>query len=246
MTADQDGVDRAPAGLSGPLPPPRRQLALHTFGVVLLGVLAAAALYVGAAGTGPTAADAAALDESIELRSGGLTLFATVLTHAGSTASMAVLALLVALWSLYHGRRVDAALVFGAMAGASLLFRGLKLLIDRPRPPLVSRLADVASESLPSGHATMSMVVIGTLVVLAWAGLGRAARGTMVAAAAVWVGGVGATRIYLGVHWFSDVVAGWLVGGAWLATCVAAWSWWRARRPTPRPTPPATNGTFVL
>lgn len=239
--ADEGGHDRAPAGLSGPLHPPRRRPALHAFVVVLLGVLAAAALYVGTAGAGPTGADVAALDESIELRSGDLTTVATVLTHAGSTASMAVLALLVALWLRYRGRIVDAVLVFGAMVGASIVFLGLKLLIDRPRPPLVSRLVDVTTESLPSGHATMSVVVIGTLVVLARAGLGRAARVAMVAAAAVWIGGVGATRIYLGVHWFSDVVAGWLVGGAWLATCVVAWSWWRARRPAP----PATNGTFV-
>jgi undecaprenyl-diphosphatase len=51
----------------------------------------------------------------------------------------------------------------------------------------------------------------------------------MVAAAALWVGAVGMTRVYLGVHWFSDVVAGWLVGGAWLAICAAVWSGGRAR-----------------
>jgi len=231
--ADQDGHDQTPAGLSGPLHPRRRQPALHPFVVVLLGILAAAVLWVGAVHIGPTAADATALGESIELRSGGLTAFATVLTYAGSTVSMAVLALVVALWLLYRGRRVDAVLVFGAMAGASLVFRGLKLLIDRPRPPLESRLVDVTNESLPSGHATMSVVVIATLVVLAWAGLGHAARVVMIAAAAVWIGGVGATRIYLGVHWFSDVVAGWLVGGAWWAICVVVWSWWRARHPAP-------------
>jgi undecaprenyl-diphosphatase len=115
------------------------------------------------------------------------------------------------------------------MAGAQLTFRGLKELLDRPRPPADGRLVHAVSESLPSGHATTAVVVVGTLVVLAWQGRTRAARTGMVAAAAIWVGAVGLTRIYLGVHWFSDVIAGWLVGGAWLAVCMVAWSWWRAR-----------------
>jgi undecaprenyl-diphosphatase len=90
----------------------------------------------------------------------------------------------------------------------------------------------MTNESLPSGHATMATVVIGTLVVLAWAGRSVRARVVMTVAAVLWVGAVGATRIYLGAHWFSDVVAGWLVGSAWLALCVAIWSWWRAKHPT--------------
>ncbi len=53
----------------------------------------------------------------------------------------------------------------------------------------------------------------------------------MLAAAALWVGAVGATRVYLGVHWLSDVLAGWAVGAAWLALCVLAWKRWYARHP---------------
>jgi undecaprenyl-diphosphatase len=77
----------------------------------------------------------------------------------------------------------------------------------------------------------MSTVVVGTVVVLAWAGRSVLARAAMVVAAAAWIGAVGATRVYLGVHWVSDVLAGWAVGAAWLALCVTVWSRWRARVP---------------
>ncbi|OLS99691.1 hypothetical protein BJF90_38465 [Pseudonocardia sp. CNS-004] len=164
-----------------------------------------------------------------ESRTDLLTAAAVVVTHLGSTLAMAVVALVtgVRLW-LAH-RRADAVFVVGAMTGAQLAFRGLKELLDRPRPPEDGRLVHAVSESLPSGHATTAIVVIGTLVVLAWPARPPVARARLLAAAALWVGAVGLTRVYLGVHWFSDVLAGWLVGGAWLAICVTAWSWWRAR-----------------
>lgn len=210
--------------------PRRTRLSIATLSVLLLGVAAFAALYVAAATTGPTPADAAALQGSLALRTADLTTVAVELTNVGSTVSMAVLALLVGGWLLVRRRVSDAVLVVGAMVGGAVLFRGLKLLIDRQRPPELTRLVAETNESLPSGHATMSMVVIGTLVVLAWAGRGPRGRIVMVAAAALWVGAVGLTRIYLGVHWFTDVVAGWLVGATWLAVCVVAWSWWARRR----------------
>jgi undecaprenyl-diphosphatase len=107
------------------------------------------------------------------------------------------------------------------MATAGLVFTVIKRAFDRARPPVADRLVTVGNESLPSGHATMSMVVIGTIVVLSWRFLAGWRRTVLVVLGVAWV--------YLGVHWFSDVIAGWLVGAAWLAICATVWGWWRAR-----------------
>ncbi|OLT18582.1 hypothetical protein BJF78_00060 [Pseudonocardia sp. CNS-139] len=117
--------------------------------------------------------------------------------------------------------------MLAAAAGSIGLFNLLKVLLDRPRPPLLGQLVAAENESLPSGHATMAVAVVGSLVALAWAARGPAARVAMVTAAAAWAAAVGGSRVYLGVHWFSDVVAGWLVGAAWLAVCGAVWSRYR-------------------
>ena len=194
-----------------------------------LGLLAAVALWAAFTGVGPAVLDRPALGEAIEERTVGLTAVAVVVTNLGSTVAMAVLAVAVGAWCWWYGRRADAVLAVGAMAGASVVFRVLKEIIDRTRPPLEDRLVAANNESLPSGHATMSVVVIGTIVVLVWSGLARAGRVALVAGAALWVGAVGATRVYLGVHWVSDVLAGWAVGAAWLALCVAVWLRWRDR-----------------
>jgi membrane-associated phospholipid phosphatase len=196
-----------------------------------LGLLACAALWAAFTGVGPAKLDGAALAESIEDREGGLTAVAVVVTNLGSTVAMAVLAVVVGAWCWWRGRRGDAVLAVGAMAGASLVFRVLKAVLERSRPPLADHVVPVLNESLPSGHATMSIVVLGTIVVLAWSDRTVIERTALVAAAGLWVAAVGATRVYLGVHWLSDVLAGWAVGAAWLALCVAVWMRWRARQP---------------
>lgn len=238
MTQERRAEPDADAG-----PPDRRSWLSLVVLLLVLGGAALGALWFAAAAAGPTPADAAALRESLEVRSPDLTAIAVALTEVGGTVVMAVVALLAGGWLLARGRRADAVFVVGAMAGGAALFRSLKVLIDRSRPPELSRLVAETNESLPSGHATMAMVVIGSLVALAWAGRTATARATMVAAAAVWIGAVGATRVYLGVHWFSDVVAGWLVGATWLTVCVLAWQWWppgthfgtKVRSRAPRP-----------
>lgn len=203
--------------------------ALPAVALLALGAAAVAVLYAGGSAMGPTPADAEALRESLQLRTPDLTAAAVVLTDVGGTVSMTVLALLVGAWSYARGRVPDAVLAVGAMAFGAAIFQVLKVVIDRQRPPELTRLVMETNESLPSGHATLSMVVIGTLVALGWAGRGPLGRVAMVVAGALWVGTVGLTRIYLGVHWLTDVVAGWLVGATWLTVCVVVWSWWRRR-----------------
>lgn len=236
MARPTDPDDR-PAGLNGPAPLTGPRPAAGVVVAVLLGIGALAGLWAAFSGVGPARLDAAVLDGSVESRTDVLTAAAVAVTHLGSTAAMAVLAVVVGARLWFLDRRADAVFVVGAMAGAQVVFRVLKELLDRPRPPVDGRLVHAASESLPSGHATTAIVVIGTLVVLAWPGRTARVRAGMVVTAALWVGAVGLTRLYLGVHWFSDVVAGWLVGGAWLAVCVAAWSWWRARAGAARAVP---------
>lgn len=209
----------------------RRSLLLTSGLAVVLVALAAALTWAAFAGVGPADSDRAALVTAIDDRSPGLTDAAVVFTTIGSTAAMAVLAGVVGVVLWVRGRRSDGVWLIATTATASAVFTLVKRVLDRPRPPEAVRLVEVGNESLPSGHATMSAVVIGALVVLAWPAMHGATRRLVVLAAVLWIGGVGATRIYLGVHWFSDVLAGWATGFAWLAVCTGVLLWWRSRSP---------------
>jgi undecaprenyl-diphosphatase len=235
QAADEAGrePDAPPAGLDTPLPVTTPRPGRTVLVAVLLLLAAGGAMWAALDTVGPGRIDARFLGEAVESRSGGLDTAAVTITEVGNTFAMALLATLVGIWCWARGRRADAVFVVGAMAGAAGLFRGIKILVDRPRPPALAQVVRETNESLPSGHATMSTVVIGSLVVLAWSGRSNATRVAMVVAAGLWVGAVGSTRIYLGVHWFSDVLVGWLLGAAWLAVCAATWSWWRRRAAQP-------------
>jgi len=110
-------------------------------------------------------------------------------------------------------------LVLAASWGGLLLIGVLKAAFDRPRPTVVPRLVEVSSPSFPSGHAMLSAVVyltVGTLVAQLF---GRRRERTYVLAVAVGLAVlIGLTRLYLGVHYPTDVLAGLLVGFSWSLT----------------------------
>ena len=96
----------------------------------------------------------------------------------------------------------------------------LKLGYGRPRPPAAEQLIPETGFSLPSGHTVDATVVLGVLaLVLVVRTASRRRRAAIVAAATVTITAAGAGRVYLGVHWATDVVTGWLLGAAWVALC---------------------------
>ncbi|MDB5538961.1 MAG: Membrane-associated phospholipid phosphatase, partial [Devosia sp.] len=105
------------------------------------------------------------------------------------------------------------------------LSTGLKILFNRPRPDLGAA-ATVFTASFPSGHATLSAVVFLTLGALLADSIQRPAlKVYFIALSIVLAVIVGISRIYLGVHYPTDVIAGWALGGAWALLC---WVGWRA------------------
>ena len=167
----------------------------------------------------------------IEHRTPWLTTVMNVVSLVGTTAVLAVLALLVTGWLAVRRRWPDAVLVAVTTAGAGVLVPLVKNLVARPRPPVADRLVVETNWSYPSGHSLGATAVVGVLTVVLVARLDkRTARVLAMAAAVVLVAAIGVGRVYLGVHWPSDVLAGWLVGGLWLAICHALTSRWRRTR----------------
>ena len=165
-------------------------------------------------------------DAFIAWRTSGRSQFFWAVTLLGNVAVLAALSVsavvLLALW----GERARAALVAGGMAIGWGISQAAKIIVDRARPPAADALIALpSSASMPSGHAFNTLVFLGLLVYLVfrWRD-GRAAAAAVSAAvvAAVVAGLIGVSRVYLGVHWLSDVLGGWSLGGAWLAVLLAA------------------------
>ncbi len=133
---------------------------------------------------------------------------------------------------LFHRRWKHAFVLLGTVLLAFASSEGMKALYGRPRPDLVPHGSNVYSASFPSGHSTLSTATFLTLAVLiASLEESRRAKVMVYALAVLILVTVGLSRIYLGVHWPSDVVAGWCLGSAWafLAWVVLRWIGGRTR-----------------
>ncbi|MEP9352923.1 phosphatase PAP2 family protein [Xanthobacter sp. KR7-65] len=147
-------------------------------------------------------------------------------TALGGTGVLTLLTLLVLAFLTMTRKRHAALLVAFSVAGGTLLSQILKWGFDRPRPDLVPHGMSVYSQSFPSGHAMLSAVVYLTLgALLARTQARTGVKVFLLASAAILTVIVGISRIYLGVHWPTDVLGGWALGAAWACSCWLLMLW---------------------
>jgi undecaprenyl-diphosphatase len=142
------------------------------------------------------------------------------ITSLGSYTVVTLITLAVIGYLLIDGKSGAAVLVVASVGGGAAVSSLLKLGIDRPRPDLVAHLVEVNTASFPSGHATLAAVTyltLGTLLSRVESRWSTKVYILTVAVALTLL--IGISRVYLGVHWPTDVLAGWCVGSAWAMLC---------------------------
>lgn len=141
-------------------------------------------------------------------------------TGLGGHAVLGLVTLATLAYLVMTGRRATALLVLAAIGGGMVLSAGLKVGFERPRPDLVPHGTRVYTASFPSGHAMLSAITYLTLgALIARTQALRRVKSLFLGLAVSLTVIVGCSRIYLGVHWPSDVLAGWCVGAAWASLC---------------------------
>jgi undecaprenyl-diphosphatase len=151
-------------------------------------------------------------------------------TALGSLGVLTFLSLAVVGFLILQGKRRTALLVVVAVGGGIVVSMLAKVGFNRPRPDLVAHGARVATASFPSAHSMMAAVVyltLGALVARVQPRLDM--RLYLIGLAAALTAIVGFSRIYLGVHWPTDVLAGWALGAAWALGCWAIALWLQIR-----------------
>ena len=149
-------------------------------------------------------------------------------TTLGDTATVVLVFVLATVFLLVRGQRRLAVFAATTGIGLAVLVPLTKAIADRARPVLDSPVVETPSgASFPSGHAMGSLVTATVVLLLVLPAVRRRRRPWLVAATALAVLAVGATRLALGVHFVSDVLAGWALGAAWLAVTTAAFRGWQ-------------------
>ena len=152
----------------------------------------------------------------------GFVVTLQVLSDIGSGWTATGVFAVVAAWLLWRRRIRLAAFAIATAVLSSPLNWLVKEAVRRLRPTFLDPVAHAPGFSFPSGHAQSAVVTVGILLVVFLPRVPSPARPVLVATAALWIAAIGLARIGLGVHYLSDVLAGYALGAAWLALMVAA------------------------
>jgi undecaprenyl-diphosphatase len=206
----------------------RRRLWWGVVSIVTLGLLASAATLILLTEAHKEiiepqtqGVDLALLNETHTYANPTLTAFMQGITTLGSAQGLTIVVLAAAVILVLRRAWVEALALIAASAGAGLLDAGLKLWFHRDRPSVTWALAHETTFSFPSGHAMLSLVVYGMILYL----ILRLSHSRVVDVAASLVAlplilAIGVSRVYLGVHYPSDILAGYLAGAIWLLAVI--------------------------
>lgn len=192
-----------------PRSPPRRGIAA----VILVALFTAFAVFAHSGARAP--GEAATLRDIHRWAPQSLDSAMLWVTRLGGAATVVALAILIGGYLALRRRWQGAVLVVGSVGAAGITTAILKLIVERARPHVFSWLTPENGYSFPSGHSTASMALALSLVALTWHGRHRVVVAFTAIPLAI---GVGVSRLFLGVHYPTDVLAGWFVA----ATTVSA------------------------
>ncbi|MEG4585581.1 phosphatase PAP2 family protein [Microcoleus sp. MOSTC5] len=150
-------------------------------------------------------------------------------TFLGEPNLLLVICLMLGIVLVARNHRSEATTIAFAGAGAIGLNLLLKKLFARARPQLWERVVDVKFYSFPSGHAMISMVIYGLLGYFLGSRFPKQ-RWSIYSLTVVLIAAIGLSRLYLGVHWPTDVIAGYTAGLVWLITCIITLEIWKELR----------------
>lgn len=174
---------------------------------------------------GVAGVDQPLLDLALGLRNPTAETVVTLFTDLAGTTIMPIIAVGTALILGVHRRSwTPVALIVASGGGSLLMTVAGKELIQRERPPLADAVPPFEhSPSFPSGHTLNAVAVVGVIAYLLMLRRSTArARVALAIGAVLFAAFVGLSRVYLGHHWFTDVLSGWALGAAWLALVITA------------------------
>lgn len=156
--------------------------------------------------------------------------FATAMKTMSTIGSVRVylpVFVLVVVWLLYRHRPRTAVFAAVTVTGSAVLNAFVKAIVQRARPTVADPVATATGLSFPSGHAQAAVVTYTTLLLLFWSAMRAGWRRVAVTVAALVVLGIGLSRVALSVHYVSDVLAGYVLGAAWVVAATALFDAWR-------------------
>jgi undecaprenyl-diphosphatase len=230
---------------------PHRYIAAAMRVAALLTALTALTIAVHSNGW-VTRLDTATTSWLVAHRSVGFDVAASVITDLGSPIATAAAGAIFAALLCWRARStIPGIIVIGTVSAAALASTVLKVVVDRPRPPLQWQIVRETDPSFPSGHVTGTAALLGIIAFCVGTACSRTVRAWLASGVITAVAVIAATRLYLGVHWLSDVAAGAILAAVFVtigATVLGALPAGSGQHGVPRaaPSPGEATGDDVL